>query len=338
MPRICITPRVEGLAGMASFRLKFEQGLRKRGVEVTYDLSALSDAALVIAGTRRLLPLWRLRRRGARIVQRLDGINWVHRRRRTGLKHALRAEYGNFILSFIRARLADRVIYQSGFARGWWEGWYGKTPVPAAAILNGVDLDLYKPDGPGELPADRTRLLVVEGSLGGGYDMGLDNAIALAERLQAEHGFRMELMVVGRITEEHRQAVQACSRVPLVWAGSLPRERIPETCRSAHLLFSADLHAACPNSVIEALACGLPVVSFDTGALQELVPAQAGRIVPYGGDPWKIEPPDIAGLARAAAELLGDLGRFRKGARAQAEERLGLDRMVEGYLKVLLEE
>ena len=147
----------------------------------------------------------------------------------------------------------------------------------------------------------------------------------------------VSLMKSGRISEEHRRSVEARSRVPLVWAGSVPRERIPEIDRSAHLLFSADLNAACPNSVIEALACGLPVVSFDTGALRELVPHSAGRIVPYGADPWKIEQPDIQGLARAAAEVLREPDRFRRGARAQAEAVLGLDRMVDAYLKVLLE-
>ena len=337
MTRICIVPRVEGLAGMASFRLKFEEGLRTRGVEVTHELSQPCEAALVIGGTRDLLSLWRARRRGVRIAQRLDGINWVHRLRNTGPRHFLRAEYGNFILSFIRARLADRIVYQSDFSRRWWEDWYGRTRVPSACIHNGVDLEVCTPDAPGEPPTDRTRLLIVEGSLGGGYDMGLENALALAERLQAEHGFSMELMVVGKISEEHRQEVARRSRVPLVWAGSAPRERIPEIDRSAHLLFSADLNAACPNSVIEALACGLPVVSFDTGALKELVPEGAGRVVPYGADPWKIEQPDIQGLARAAAEVLRDVDRFRRGARAQAEAALGLDRMVDGYLKVLLD-
>ena len=83
---------------MASFRLKFEQGLRARGVDVTYDPAAASDSTLVIAGTRNLIPLSVSRRRGQRIVQRLDGINWIHRRTHTGWRHSLKAEYGNFLL------------------------------------------------------------------------------------------------------------------------------------------------------------------------------------------------------------------------------------------------
>src|SRR5262245_1783072 len=111
MPRICIIPKVDGLAGVASFRLKFEDGLRFRGVEITYDPSESADATLVLAGTKNLLPLWRAKRHGMRIIQRLDGINWVHRARWSGLRYALRAMYGNANLSFIRARLANHVIY-----------------------------------------------------------------------------------------------------------------------------------------------------------------------------------------------------------------------------------
>ena len=91
MSKICIVPRVEGTGGMASFRLKFEQGLRARGVDVTHDLSAESDAVLVIAGTRNLIPLWKARQRGQRIVQRLDGINWVQRVRWAGVRNTLSA-------------------------------------------------------------------------------------------------------------------------------------------------------------------------------------------------------------------------------------------------------
>ena len=77
---------MQGTGGMASFRLKFEQGLTTRGIDVTYDLSAKYDAVLVIAGTRFLPDLNRARRRGIRIVQRLDGVNWVQRVKWSGVK------------------------------------------------------------------------------------------------------------------------------------------------------------------------------------------------------------------------------------------------------------
>ena len=121
MPKICIFPRVEGTGGVASFRLKFEAGLKARGHDVTNDPDEASDAILVLAGTRKRLPLRRAKRRGTRIVQRLDGVNWVQRVRWTGLRYHVRAEYGNAMLAFIRARFADRVIYQSQFT-----GEYGR--------------------------------------------------------------------------------------------------------------------------------------------------------------------------------------------------------------------
>jgi glycosyltransferase involved in cell wall biosynthesis len=336
MPKICIVPFVEGLGGGASFRLKFEDGLRARGIDVVRDPDHPADAILVLAGTRNLLPLWKARRRGQRIVQRLDGINWVHRKRNTGLKHFIRAEYGNLNLSLIRSRIATNIIYQSEFSHNWWENWYGKTRVPYAVIHNGVDLNVYSV-GRNAIPTYTPyKLLIVEGSLGGGYDMGLDNAIRLAEILQDKHNLPMELMVVGKVRDEIRKRVDAQTHIPIQWMGAVPRERIPEVDRSAHLLFSADLNAACPNSVIEALACGLPVAAFNTGALRELVIGDSGRVVPYGSDPWKIEPPDVESLADASVELLQNQERFRKAARAHAEKALGLDTMVEEYLKVLL--
>lgn len=337
MPRICIVPTVDGIGGMASFRNKFELGLKARGIDVTHDPDDSPDSILVIAGTRNLFPLWRARRRGVRIVQRLDGINWIQRRRFTGLRHFVRAEYGNLVLSFIRSGIATRILYQSEFTRRWWNDWYGKPAAPSSVVRNGVDLDFYQPHGAGGLSIGRYRLLVVEGNLGGGYDMGLDNAIQLAERLADQYNFLMELMVVGRISEEHKAAVESRSRVPIIWAGAVPREKIPEMDRSAHLLFSADLNAACPNSVIEAMACGLPVVAFDTGALSELVIGDSGRLAPYGGNPWKLDKPDISALAEAAAQILRNRPRFRAGARAQAESAFGLDKMLDGYLKVLLD-
>lgn len=338
MPRICLIPNVSGTGGMVSFRHKLSAGLAKRGIEACYDLADEPyQAVLIIGGTRQLAALGRVKRSGIRLVQRLDGINWIQRKKRTGLRHYLRAELGNLLQSTIRRRLAERIIYQSAFARTWWEDWYGIAPAPASIIHNGVDLKTYTPAGAQERPQGRFRLLVVEGSLGGGYDTGLENALALAEELNFKHQLPMELMVVGKVSPAQEAYWNSRSRVPMLWTGSVPRESIPGIDRSAHLLYAADLHPACPNSVIEALACGLPVAAFDTGALRELVPPQAGCIAPYGSDPWKLEKPDIPTLADMATQALMNLPAYRLAARLHAEQSFDLDNMVEKYLQVLLE-
>lgn len=332
--RLTFATRIAGVAGPAGFQRRLASGLAARGVEVDYGLeTAPGEVVLVIGGTRNLTRLWRARRRGAAVLQRLNGMNWVHRRRRTGVRHFLRAELNNSLLRLIRDRLATVVVYQSRFAQGWWERVYGAAPVRSAVIHNGVPLDEFAPNA-GERPAQEPiRLLMVEANLAGGYEVGLEWAAAWAPRVQSVLGARVELAVAGRVPEKARALAEA--RLPVRWLGVVEPERIPSLDRSAHVMFSADVMPACPNAVIEALACGLPAVSFDTGALPELVTGDAGRIVPYGGDPWRLETPDLEALARATAEVVRDQTKFRIGARARAEAGLGLDPMVKGYMAAI---
>jgi glycosyltransferase involved in cell wall biosynthesis len=336
MTRLCIVPRVDGPGGMSSFRLKFEEGLRRRNIEVTHDLSLPSDALLVIAGTRDLPGLWRARRRGIRIVQRLDGINWVQRVRWTGFRYHLRAEYGNALLALIRSRFADRVVYQSQFIRGWWEKWYGVASVPATVILNGVDLAAYTAEGSEQPPSAVCRIMLLEGSMVGGLNSGLFHAIQLAGRIS--QSFPVELRVAGRVDESTKKKALRETSVPLQFFGTVPREQVPSLARSSHMLYCAEVNPPCPNSVIEALACGLPVIGFDTGSLSELVAGDAGRLVPYGADPWKLQQPDIPALAQAAQDVFYNQPRFRQAARGRAEALLSVEPMVDAYLRVLLED
>jgi glycosyltransferase involved in cell wall biosynthesis len=333
---LCLVSRIPGVAGPAGFQRRLAEGLERRGIGVTYDLSDASyDAALVIGGTRHLAGLREARRRGIPVLQRLNGMNWIHRRRRTGLRHFLRAELNNRLLRLIRDRLATRIVYQSEFARRWWERACGVADVPARVVLNGVPLDVYTPQGGETRPADRICLMVVEANLDSGYDIGLTWAVDLAQRLQAHSRRDVELVVAGRAPEELRRKVEDAANTAMTWLGVVPPDSIPALDRSAHLLFASDVMPACPNSVVEALACGLPVVSFDTGALPELVLGDAGRIVPYGGDAWQLEPPDLEALAAAGAEIIKDNERFRREARARAEAGLDVETMIDGYLSAL---
>jgi glycosyltransferase involved in cell wall biosynthesis len=335
---LCILPRLEGLGGPASFRARLGQGLQARGVRVVGDPTEPAvTTLLVIGGTSRLHDVWLARRRGVRVVQRLNGMNWIHRRRFTGVRHFLRSEWNNFILSTIRRSMADRIIYQSDFSRSWWQTVYGGVRPSGSVVYNGIDLKAFHPQGEQQLPVDHFRVLLVEGRLGGGNEMGLENAVRLVHELNSMLPRRVELMVIGDVPARLQADYEKRYSGMITWGGVVKRDQVPVIDRSAHVLFSADLNAACPNSVIEALACGLPVVSYATGSLPELITGDAGQVVPWGSNFWKLEPPDIPILAEAARAVLLNQQRYRPAARARAEETFGLDTMVERYLSVLFD-
>ncbi len=129
-------------------------------------------------------------------------------------------------------------------------------------IYNGVDTDVFSPKGKGNPPTDFIRLLVVEGSFKGGHERDLFNAVEAANRLSARLDRKVELLVAGNAPQEMRKQVVCSHKATVRWMGLVPHKDIPELDRSAHLLFPAEINAACPNSVVEALASGLPVVSY----------------------------------------------------------------------------
>ncbi len=335
---ICLIPQIQALAGPASFSARLKAGMARLGVEVHHDpLRSDTRAILIIAGTRRIQPILQARRRGVRVVQRLNGINWIHRYRKTGWRHFLRAEAGNLLLAFTRRYLANAVIYQSQFARDWWERTFGRTPVENTVIWNGVDLTEFSPKGDESPPFDRVRVQVVEGHLKGGFEIGLEIAAGFGAALQQRVGLPVEVVITGEVNpSDANRLVQMYPNLKISLTGIVQPRQIPGLNRQAHLFLSTDLHAACPNSVIEALACGTPVAAYATGALPELVRGDSGRVVGYGNDPWRAELPRFEPLADAVLEILQDARRFRLTARQTAEECFDLGKMCAAYLQALL--
>ncbi|GIV64480.1 MAG: hypothetical protein KatS3mg045_1819 [Bellilinea sp.] len=335
---ICLLPQIQALAGPATFSARFKAGMSKLGIEVHHDpFRRDTRSILIIAGTRHIQPILEARRRGVLVVQRLNGINWIHRYRKTGWRHFVRAEAGNLLLAFTRRFLADRVVYQSRFARDWWERTYGSTRVENTVIWNGVDLTEFSPKGDEHLPLDRIRVQVVEGHLKGGFEIGLEIAAGFGAALQQRINLPVELVITGEVNQgDASRLMGQYPNLRVILTGVITPQNVPALNRQAHLFLSTDLHAACPNSVIEALACGTPVAAFATGALPELVMGDSGRVVEYGNDPWRAELPRFEPLADAALEILQDQARFRQTARRMAEEYFALDKMCTAYFDFLL--
>jgi glycosyltransferase involved in cell wall biosynthesis len=289
---------------------------------------------LVVGGTRHLNELHRARRRGVRIVQRLNGMNWVQRQKFTGVKHFIRAEINNWILTTIRRDLADRIIYQSEFSRDWWMRAHGEVRASGTVIYNGVNLADFAPMPEIPLAADRYRMLLVEGNIGNGYEQGLITAVEVARLLQNRLDRPLELMVVGKVSEGLQTEVEK-KGLEILWKGVVKRTEVAAIDCSAHVFFSADVNAACPNAAIEALACGLPVIGYDTGAIPELIVDGAGEVARYVNDPWKLEAPDLHTLADAGYQVLKENATYRIAARKRAQAAFDIHEIARSYMQVL---
>ena len=84
-----------------------------------------------------------------------------------------------------------------------------------------------------------------------------------------------------------------------------------------------------PQALMQAMACGLPVISTPVGSIAEIVQdGDTGRLV---------QPEDAAALRAAIESLLADgplRSRLATNARSAALQRFGEDRMVERMIDV----
>lgn len=322
--KICF-PHPPGHGGPGSFQSRFEKALNRAGWTITYaeETPTDLDVIMIVGGTKRLIWLRKMKSAGIPIVYRLDGINWLHRKKTVALKNFLLAESRNLLSKIIHTFIADHIVYQSQFVHDWWEKAAWKKPAMYSIIGNGVDLKAFKP-----LPEFEggIKLLCLEGNIDySPYAVELINDLSLALK------DKMPVVVHGKF---EKQANLEKLDSSIDYRGPIERSELPKAYRNT-IYLSLDVNAACPNTVVEALASGAPVVGFDTGALKELVGEEAGIIVSYGSDPWLLEPPGIEALREAIHQVAANYDHFAKAARQRAEKLFDIDMVFDQYMVVI---
>lgn len=319
---ICF-PHKPGSGGPGSFQTRFEKSLKDEAWEIQYkDFSRIPDVIFVVGGTRHFLWLIKMKMKGIPIVYRLDGISWLHRKNKVDLKLFLKVEYRNFLNKLIHAFIADKIIYQSFFVKEWWNRSGYKKRKESSIIFNGVELPIFLSQNKN----NSVSLVVVEGNID--YS---PYAVDLLNDLVGKLKNNISIKVYGCFRyKENQQKISS----DISYCGYVQRENINDVMLGS-IYLSLDINPACPNTVIEALACGAPVVAFDTGSLKELVPPEAGIIVPYGSDPWELAYPDVDALAKAILKVKENYAWYSANARKVAEERYSIEDMTEKYLNVI---
>lgn len=196
---------------------------------------------------------------------------------------------------------------------------------------NGVDVHRFRPLPQAqmhrELGIDGAPLLLSVGNLVPlkGHDLCID---ALAE-LRASHP-QARLLIVGKGPERERLQSQARAHGladAVTFVGPVPNEELARWYSAADVLLLASSREGWPNVLLEAMACGTPVVATRVGGIPEVVAEScAGRLFD------RREP---SGIAAAVGELLAHLpdreavrqyaGRFGWSETSQAQKRVFAD-------------
>lgn len=170
--------------------------------------------------------------------------------------------------------------------------------VPVSAISNGVDINLFCPKedhyGSNDLPL--TMLHV--GRLS--YEKRIDVVIRAFARLSTSHPYA-RLVIVGEGPEKSRlhSLVDVLGISKSVdFEGFVPHDQLPSFYTGANIFVTASTIETQGLVVLEAMACGLPVVSVNAMALPDLVRHEVNG--------YLVSPDDEVAFAEAVDHLLSE--------------------------------
>lgn len=272
---------------------------------------------------RELLAYTRLARRYARrlhcarpfdLVHAFFGIPCGHIARSLALPYIVSLRGSDVPGYSERFRLLDRLLFRRMSRRIWRDAAsvvpnsqglksLAKRTAPGQPMLvipNGVDTDFFTPFQ--EKKTAKIMHVVSTGRLieRKGYALLLD-------ALAGVPGVRLTLAGDGPLREALSGQARARG-VDCAFPGALDREGVRELLRGGDLFVLPSANEGMSNSLLEALACGLPVITTDTGGSAELV-RDNGAVIPVG---------DGEALRRALAARLADPARLAaEGARSR---------------------
>jgi len=276
-----------------------------------------------LAALEASVPAWlagvpiRIHGEHGRDIGDLDGSNRTYRR--------VRRVYRPFVTHYVAlSRDLERYLH-------------GAIGVPAdrvTAIVNGVDTAAFapspgrsRPDGLPFVGADlwicgtvgRLQPVKNQVALARAFVRALECAPAMRRRL------RLAVVGEGPLRNEIVDVLRAADALDLAWLPGA-RDDIAPILRSFDAFVLPSLAEGISNTILEAMASGLPVVATDVGGNGELIEAgRTGVLVPPGDD---------EALAHALLAYASNAERARSAGlagRARVERLYGLDTMVARY-------
>lgn len=311
----------------------------------------------VIALNRSKIGVWRMRRAAFELCGRLrpavvhtrnlSGLDALLPVRLAGVRHCVHGEHGwdmsdlhgdhwkPALLRRVHRPLIDRYVTVSKHLARYLAERIGVPSERITWIPNGVDTERFRPRAMNDaraLPrgfADEDSIVVgTVGRIQAVKDQAsLVRAFVEAGRRHPTLARRLRLAIVGDgpLLGELRALTKQCGIEALTWLPGAIQD-VSSVLRAFDIFILPSLAEGISNTILEAMASGLPVLATAVGGNVEIVEdGRTGRLFAAR---------DIPSLARLIAEYATDeslRAPHAHAARQAAIERFGIDRMVEQY-------
>lgn len=132
-----------------------------------------------------------------------------------------------------------------------------------SVIHNGVDMDKFYP-AKSKTVSERLRLVstgrLIERK---GYNY-------LIKALEDNHKVELTLIGEGHLKDDLKELAEK-NKIKVKFLDRVAHDNIPDLLRNSDLFILPSLNEGMSNAVLEAMACGLPVIVTDTGGSKELI-------------------------------------------------------------------
>ncbi|KAA6344167.1 N N'-diacetylbacillosaminyl-diphospho-undecaprenol alpha-1 3-N-acetylgalactosaminyltransferase [termite gut metagenome] len=145
------------------------------------------------------------------------------------------------------------------------------------SIPNPINVNLFKPRNKKEarvkcnLPAEKKLILFASVKITDkrkGIDYLIESCRILAEKYP-ELKDTMEIVILGHKSEQSEQLPLPFNVHPLPFTGK--EDELVNVYNAVDLYVTPSLQENLPNTIMEAMACGVPCVGFDTGGISEMI-------------------------------------------------------------------
>jgi glycosyltransferase involved in cell wall biosynthesis len=228
---------------------------------------------------------------------------------------------------------ADHVFYQSEFCRRCAERFLGPRTGAAEILFNGVDTGHFVP-ARGERRAGPFTFLVT-GKFGSSTAYRLSSSLAGLAAARAG-GLDVHLAIAGvtegLVEEKVRAQTTALDLDEVVrFLGPYSGAQAPAIYRMADAYLMTKYNDPCPNTVLEAMASGLPVLYSASGGVPEQVGVDAGVGLPMPETFDEDLAPEADAIADGMARIMTRRHEMGAAARQRAVEHFDLSRWLDRH-------